>query len=164
MATVPFYAALGADIAIWPAWSAAVGWWASRLPDGTVDQDGWLTRLRPWERDGLVYARLGTRRWKGRLPDLGTVFGGRRKALSSPRDPEGWRVLAGETRRAERVHWLILLALPAEAAIRGGVILVPMAAYAVVANAPCIVAQRYNRGRLLSLAARRSARAVPPPR
>jgi len=158
VAVLPFYPALAVDVAIWPLWSAALGIWASRLPDGAVDTDGWLTRLRPWERQGLAYSRLGVRRWKGRLPDLGSVFGGRPKRLGLRLDPGEWRALAAETRRAERVHWLILLALPVEAVVRSGVVLVPMVTYAVVANLPCIVAQRYNRGRLLALDARRSAR------
>lgn len=160
MALLGFYPALAVDAATWTAWSVAVGAWAARLPDSAVDRDGPVTRLRDWERDGLVYARLGIRRWKGRLPDLGAAFGGRRKRLDARRDPLAWATMAAETRRAERTHWLILLALPAEAVLRGGIILVPMAAYAAVANLPCIAAQRYNRGRLLALAERRRRRAA----
>ncbi len=150
-ALLSFHAALALDVAIWAVWSTAVGWWATRRPDAAFDRDGWVTRLRPWERDGRTYARLGIRRWKGRLPDLGSVFGGRRKQLPSQRDPGDWRVLAAETRRAEWVHWVILAALPVEALVRSGVVLVPMAVYALAANLPCIAAQRYNRGRLAVL-------------
>lgn len=158
MALLGFYPALALDATLWAAWSVAAGGWAARLPDSAVGSDGPLTRLRGWERDGLVYARFGIRRWKGRLPDLGGVFGGRRKHPGERRDPAAWSEMAAETRRAERAHWLILLALPAEAVLRGGVILAPMAAYAAVANLPCIAAQRYNRGRLLALAERRQRR------
>lgn len=141
--------------------SQAVTHTTTQQTDGITEcvrSDGPLTRLRGWERDGLVYARFGIRRWKGRLPDLGGVFGGRRKHPGERRDPAAWSEMAAETRRAERAHWLILLALPAEAVLRGGVILAPMAAYAAVANLPCIAAQRYNRGRLLALAERRQRR------
>jgi glycosyl-4,4'-diaponeurosporenoate acyltransferase len=155
-----FYPALIADIAIWSAWSVAVGWWASRLSDDVIAGDGWLTRLRPWERRGQAYGRFGIRRWKSWLPDLGVIFGGRPKSLPHPRDPAEWRVLAGETRRAERVHWLILAALPVEALIRGGTLLLLMTTYAVVANVPCIITQRYNRGRLLALCERRAGRSA----
>jgi glycosyl-4,4'-diaponeurosporenoate acyltransferase len=158
MPALGFWPALAVDSAVWPLWSVAVGCWAAQRPDAVVERDGWLTRLRPWERDGLVYARLGIRRWKGWLPDLGGVFGGRPKRLEARRDPEAWATLAAETRRAERAHWLILLALPAEALLRSGVVLAPMAVYAVAANAPCIAAQRHNRGRLLALQRRRAAR------
>lgn len=157
-----FHHALEADTVIWVVWSTTVGWWATRQPDEVFDRDGPLTRLRPWERDGRAYARIGIRRWKGRLPDLGAIFGGRRKKLPAHRDPEEWRTLALETRRAEYVHWLILLALPAEAVLRSGVILVPMTIYALVANLPCIAAQRYNRGRLGVLISSRRRRAALP--
>jgi glycosyl-4,4'-diaponeurosporenoate acyltransferase len=157
-ALLSFSAALRVDIAIWATWSLAVGWWVSRRPDDAMVDDGWLTRLRPWERQGRSYARLGVRRWKGHLPDLGVLFGGRPKQLVPGRDPSQWRVLAAETRRAERAHWLILLALPVEAVIRSGVVLAPMAAYAVIANGPCIAAQRHNRGRLGALIEARGRR------
>jgi glycosyl-4,4'-diaponeurosporenoate acyltransferase len=162
--SLSFYPALAIDIIIWSTWSVAAGWWASRLSDEAVAADGWLTRLRPWEREGQAYGRLGIRRWKSWLPDLGVIFGGRPKSLRRPRDPAEWQALAGETRRAERVHWLILAALPVEALLRGGTLLVLMAGYAVVANVPCIVAQRYNRGRLLALRRRRAGRSLTPRR
>jgi glycosyl-4,4'-diaponeurosporenoate acyltransferase len=158
LASLPFWAALVIDGAIWAGWSVAVGWYAALLPMSAVDRDGWVTRLRPWERQGLAYAKVGIRRWKGRLPDAGRFGGGRRKQLTGRRDPAEWRIMAAETRRAERVHWLILLAFPVEAALHDGVILIPMAAYAVVANLPCIAAQRYNRGRLAALTEQRAAR------
>ncbi len=154
-ALLGFWPALAVDSAIWPAWSVAVGCWAARQSDEAVGADGWITQLRPWERDGRVWARTGIRRWKASLPDLGPAFGGRRKELVDRRDPASWHEMAGETRRAERAHWLILLALPLDACLRSGVVLVPMVAYAVVANGPCILVQRYNRGRLGALAARR---------
>jgi glycosyl-4,4'-diaponeurosporenoate acyltransferase len=142
-------------LVIWVTWSTAVSVWAVHWPDAALRHDGWLTHLRPWERDGLVYGALGVRRWKGRLPDLGTLLGGRKKHLEHRRDPAAWEELAAETRRAERAHWLILLAFPMMLFVRGGVILVPMAAYGLAANGPCIAAQRYNRGRLKVLLRRR---------
>ncbi|MDA8062126.1 MAG: hypothetical protein M0T80_06790 [Actinomycetota bacterium] len=158
MALLGFYPALAVDAATWAGWSIAAAVGTSRLPDSSLRRDGPVTRLRAWERGGLVYARLGIRRWKGHLPDLGAIFGGRRKRLEDRRDPQAWSDMAAETRRAERTHWLILLALPVEAAVRGGVILAPMTLYAAASNLPCIAAQRYNRGRLLALAERRRRR------
>ncbi len=157
MSGLGFYPALWVDVVIWVLWGTAAGWWASRWPDEVVQQDGSLTRLRPWERGGLAYCRLGIRRWKGHLPDAASLFGGPPKRLG-PRDEESWHRLAAETRRAERVHWLVLLALPVEALVRGGVLLALMAVTAVVLNLPCIAVQRHNRGRLLALCARRRVR------
>jgi glycosyl-4,4'-diaponeurosporenoate acyltransferase len=159
MVALSFYPALGVDLVIWAVWSTAVSLWSMRWTDDALRNDGWLTHLRAWERDGLAYATLGIRRWKGWLPDLAVLVGGQKKQLRDRRDPAAWQELAGETRRAERAHWLILLALPMQLMVRGGVILAPMAAYGLLANGPCIAAQRYNRGRLGVLSRRREGRA-----
>jgi glycosyl-4,4'-diaponeurosporenoate acyltransferase len=150
--------AVAIDSAIWLVWSTLVGWWASRLPAERIEADGWLTRLRPWERDGRAYDLLRVRRWKRWLPDAAPFGGGRPKHLTRWRDAEEWRALAAETRRAERVHWLIPLAFFATLAVHDGVILIAMGAYAVIANAPCVIAQRHNRGRLEALLGRRALR------
>ncbi len=152
---LPVAATIGLDAGVWLAWSALVGWWAARLTPATLDRDTWLTRLRPWEADGRVYRRVGIRRWKGLLPDAGRFGGGRRKQLGHRRrDPAEWRALMAETRRAERVHWYIPVALVALVGWNSGVLLAAMIVYAVVANVPCIVTQRYNRARFSGLLAR----------
>jgi glycosyl-4,4'-diaponeurosporenoate acyltransferase len=145
------FPALAVDSAVWAVWSLAVSWWVARLPASRLRADGWLTRLRPWEESGRVYRSIGIRRWKPWLPDLGALFGSGHKKVGARRDPTVWQAVAVESRRSERAHWVMLAALPALVLVRGGVILVPMAAYAVTANLPCIAAQRYNRGRLLRL-------------
>jgi glycosyl-4,4'-diaponeurosporenoate acyltransferase len=148
--------AVAVDSGVWFIWSILVGCWASHLRPGRIDADGWLTRMRPWERDGKIYDRVRVRRWKRWLPDAGVLGGGRPKRLTRWRDAEEWQTLAAETRRAERVHWLLPLAFFATALVRGGPILVAMGAYAIISNAPCIVAQRHNRGRLKVLLQRRA--------
>lgn len=64
------------------------------------------------------------------------------------RDREGLTRFAAETRRAELVHWAIPAALPIFALWNPAALLAAMAAYALVANAPCVIVQRYNRGRI----------------
>jgi glycosyl-4,4'-diaponeurosporenoate acyltransferase len=156
LTSLPLGKAVAVDSAIWFVWSVLVGWWASHLRHGRIDAAGWLTRIRPWERDGKIYDRVAVRRWKRWLPDAGVLGGGRPKRLTRWRDAEEWQALAAETRRAERVHWLLPLAFFATPLVREGPILVAMGAYAVVSNAPCIVAQRHNRGRLEVLLERRT--------
>jgi glycosyl-4,4'-diaponeurosporenoate acyltransferase len=160
LASLSLGMAVAIDSAIWLVWSVMVGWWASKLPPERIDVDGWLTRVRPWEHNGHVYAPLGVRRWKRWLPDAGPFGRGRPKRLMRLRDADEWRALAAETRRAERVHWLVPLAFFADVAVHGGVILIPMGAYAFVTNAPCVIAQRHNRGRLEALLERRALSAV----
>ncbi len=143
-----------ADAATWLVWSAVVGLVAARWSAERVARDGPLTRLRGFERGGRCYRWLGIRRWKPWLPDAGGFGGGRRKRLERRLDPASWTVLAGETRRAERVHWLIVIALPVTLVWSHGILAAAMVVYALVANGPCIAAQRYNRLRLLTLGER----------
>lgn len=153
---------VAADAAVWASWSAAVGYAAHRLPAHRLDHDTALTRLRPWERRGRAYERLHIRRWKDRLPELGAVFRGgvSKRSLRSAGTPDLER-FARETRRAELVHWAIPIVTPVFALWNPPWLLLAMVAYAVIANLPCLLVQRYNRGRLLRLIERRVRRAEP---
>lgn len=155
---LPFLAAVLADALLWAGWSTSVAVMGTRWSDERVGRDGPLTTLRAFESGGGLYRRLGIRHWKRWLPDAGGFAGGRRKSLDRRLDPAGWMALAGETRRAERVHWLITLALPVTAVWTQGVLLASMVTYAIVANGPCIAAQRYNRLRLAALGDRADRR------
>lgn len=152
------------DAGVWSGWSVLSAWIGSLWSMPRLGHDGWLTRLRPWETDGRLYRRLGIRRWKPLIPDLRGIFGG--AARHGPRRHEArrygaprrrraeWEALAAETRRAERVHWLIMAAVPVLLVYNRGVLAAAMIGYAVVANGPCILIQRYNRLRLLRLIGR----------
>ena len=145
------------DAAVWAGWSAVVGYSAHRLPRARLAHDGPLTRLRPWERQGRVYERFGIRRWKDRVPELGAAFrGGVSKRALGGRGTATLAEFAAETRRAELVHWAIPLVTPVFALWNPPWLLGAMAAYAVVANLPCLVIQRYNRGRALRVVDRRA--------
>jgi glycosyl-4,4'-diaponeurosporenoate acyltransferase len=145
---------VGLDALAWALWGTAVGYGAHRLPRASLADDNVLTRLHPWERDGRVYERLRIRRWKRVLPDAGAVFrGGVAKRDLVARDPASLRTLVEETRRAELVHWAVAGLAPVFALWNPAPLAVAMVAYAVAANAPCIVVQRYNRSRLLRVLA-----------
>lgn len=147
---------VAADAGVWAGWSAVVGYTAHRLPAERLAHDGRLTRLRAVERGGRVYERLRIRRWKDRLPELGEAFRGgvSKRALRSGTSAD-LRSLAAETRRAELVHWGIPAVVPVFALWNPAPLMAAMVAYAVVANVPCLLVQRYNRGRLLRVIARR---------
>jgi glycosyl-4,4'-diaponeurosporenoate acyltransferase len=147
------------DALVWATWSAVVGYAAHRLPRARVDHDGPLTRMRPWERGGRIYERLRIRRWKDRLPELGDAFrGGVSKRALASHDTRALERFAAETRRAELVHWAIPVIAPSFALWNPPWLLAAMAAYALVANLPCLVVQRYNRGRLVRVIERRAGR------
>jgi glycosyl-4,4'-diaponeurosporenoate acyltransferase len=150
---------VAADALVWAAWSVVVGYAAHRMPVDRLAKDGPVTRLRAVERDGRIYERLRIRRWKDRLPELGNAFpGGESKRELRSGASTDLRRLVAETRRAELVHWAIPAVVPVFALWNPAGLMAAMGAYAVVANVPCLMVQRYNRGRLLRVIARRERR------
>jgi len=102
--------------------------------------------IRRWERDGDIYREyLGIRRWKSLLPDGAPWLGGFSKKRLASRNQQYLQVFIRETRRAEFAHWCMLLCFPVFFLWNPPWACWVMAGYAVAANLPCIVAQRYNR-------------------
>lgn len=131
--------------AFWLLASLLVGLLANRLPPRWLDDQ---TLPLPAERPLRGPAAIRT--WKRWIPDAGAVLpGGVAKTSLVRRDPAALRRLVAETRRAELVHWLLwpaglLTALwlpPAAVALN--------LLFACLFNLPCLLVQRYNRGRLL---------------
>ncbi len=94
--------------------------------------------------------RLKIKKWKGLLPDGSSWFkkGFRKRHLASTTTPY-LETFILESRRAELTHWLCLL--PAAVLFplwNDGQSDVIMILYALMANLPCILVQRYNRMRL----------------
>jgi glycosyl-4,4'-diaponeurosporenoate acyltransferase len=135
------------DAVVWLSLSVAVGYVGHRLPARWLARDSALTRLRTFELDGTFWQRrLKVRRWKDRLPDAGAFFGG----VSKKRVRRtGLARLLVETRRAELVHWALLACGPVFALWNPPVLAATMVCFAVIANVPCLVVQRFNRARLL---------------
>jgi glycosyl-4,4'-diaponeurosporenoate acyltransferase len=143
-------AAVIVDAAVWAASGTLVAFTASRLPAGRFMADGRLSRLRPWEQDGRFWLRTGVQRWKRLVPALGGLLGGT-SVRHLPQGPHRLQRMVAETRRAELVHWAAAVPVLAMPFWGPGWVSGVMAAYAVLANAPCIIIQRYNRGRLTRL-------------
>lgn len=142
----------------WVIVHATTGYLVHRLAPHRFGRDTWLTRPRRFERGGRLYVEVfRIKRWKHLLPEAGSLFAGGfdKRRLSSWSEAHLATYLR-ETRRAEVGHWLAAAATPfffLWNPLRGGVM---MLGYAVVANAPCVVSQRYNRLRLQRIADRRS--------
>jgi glycosyl-4,4'-diaponeurosporenoate acyltransferase len=141
------------DATLWPFIHVGAARAGLRVPDAWLDpQRGWF-RVRAWEQDGAWYERwFRVRAWKGRLPDGAAMLPGAfSKARIKSHDPAYLRRFAIEASRGEAVHWITLafapLFLPWNPAWADAVIV----GYAIIANVPCIVAQRYNRARIVVL-------------
>jgi glycosyl-4,4'-diaponeurosporenoate acyltransferase len=156
--SLPIGAIVAVDAAAWLAVQAGAGYVVHRLPDLWLSADHGLLHERRWERGGHFYRdRLAIARWKGWLPEGGAVFRGgfdKRELRSATTDDlERYR---RETRRAELGHWLAIVPLPLFVLWNPPFLWPAMAAYAIVVNGPCIVAQRYNRLRLSRVLAARA--------
>jgi glycosyl-4,4'-diaponeurosporenoate acyltransferase len=101
---------------------------------------------------------VGIRTWKRWIPDAGGVLpGGVRKATLVRRNRTALERLVQETRRAELVHWALLPAglLTALWLPPSGVLVNLL--FALAFNLPCLLLQRFNRGRLRRCLARLGA-------
>lgn len=125
---------------------------AVTIPVESFDPANWLYRNRNWELKGKFYSRyVAIRTWKHLLPDGSSFLGDKgfpKKRLGN-KDDEYLGLFLHETCRAEMTHWIILLFGPLFFLWNPTWVGFIMVGYAVVENIPLIMAQRYNRIRLL---------------
>lgn len=149
-------AAVAVSVVVWLATCMAIGRWAVTWPASRLDRTGPITTLRSWERQGRTWQRwLRVLRWKDRLPEAGAFFaGGAAKRAVGGRATSTLAGFRRETIRAERVHWLIMASGPVHLLWCRPTVGLGMVAFGVVFDAPFIVVQRTNRGRLERILAR----------
>ena len=135
-----------ANVLGWPILQVAIGFISLRVLPQVFARDTWLTAPRSWEQDGRVYRDwFAIRKWKYLLPDGAPWLGGFPKKQLLSRNPASIDRFLIETRRAEIAHWFMLGCLPIFFIWNPPWARWVMAFYAVAANLPCILAQRYNR-------------------
>lgn len=157
-------AAVVVDIVVWAVAGTAIGFGAHRIRAERFASDSWLTRLRPFEQDGRWYEQhLRMKAWKSRLPEAGALFrDGFSKRSLADGSPAHLIRFVRETRRAELTHWTLLGIAPLFALWNPWGLTLVMWGYAVVANVPFLLIQRYNRARLLRVLARAGRHAARP--
>jgi glycosyl-4,4'-diaponeurosporenoate acyltransferase len=137
----------------WPVIQLVLAWLFTRMPASWFSPGGVPTRGRT---EYFYEHVLGIKRWKDRLPDASRWFGGGfAKGELAASNPDYLRRFARETWRGELCHWVALGFAPVFFLWNPWWADLIMLAYALLANLPCILAQRYNRWRLLRLLSRR---------
>lgn len=134
----------------WPVIQLGVAFIFTRLPARL------FSASPAWAQPGRLEARvesalLGVRLWKHLLPDAAPWMRGIAKRKLASLDPVYLHSFATETRRGEAAHWVMLLAAPIFFLWNPAWADWVMVGYAVAANLPCIIVQRYNRYRLCRL-------------
>jgi glycosyl-4,4'-diaponeurosporenoate acyltransferase len=108
-----------------------------------------LFRERAWERGGAIYRRLLVHRWKRFLPDAAPWFrGGRAKSDLIRRTPDDLRRFVQETCRSEATHLTVIAGSPLFFLFNRVDVGLGMLIVGFLFNAPCLVAQRFNRLRV----------------
>ena len=137
------------NVAGWLAIQLGFAWAFTKMPAN------WFNPPPPfaWERRGHFYeASFRIKAWKDHLPDAARWFGGGfAKGTLAQKSPAYVERFVRETWRGELCHWAALACTPVFFLWNpwwGDLIIV---AYALAANLPCILAQRYNRVRLQRL-------------
>jgi glycosyl-4,4'-diaponeurosporenoate acyltransferase len=126
----------------------AAAWACSLPPWKRFNAHAFPYRHRRWEREGRFYQTVfRVRAWKSRLPDLGRF---RKKRLAS-RSWEYLRQYVAESCRAELTHLIVILAVPLFIIWNNWLAAACMVPYVLLENLPCIIAQRYNRGKILRI-------------
>jgi glycosyl-4,4'-diaponeurosporenoate acyltransferase len=141
------------NVAGWPVIQLGLAWLFTRLPAAWFEPPqtfGWERRGRFYERAFLI------KRWKDRLPDGASwINGGFAKGNLINHAPDYLRRFIRETWRGELCHWSAIAFTPVFFLWNPWWGDAVMIAYALAANLPCILAQRYNRIRLRRVLARR---------
>jgi glycosyl-4,4'-diaponeurosporenoate acyltransferase len=143
---LPVFWIVTLNVVLWPLIQLALAWGFTRMPAD------WFHPPESPEGADFHERWFGIRHWKDRLPDGAAWFGGGfAKGRLRCSDPDYLRRFIAETWRGELCHWGAFLFVPVFFLWNPWWGNLVMAAYAIAANGPCILAQRYNRIRMTGL-------------
>jgi glycosyl-4,4'-diaponeurosporenoate acyltransferase len=141
------------DIFVVVVLSVLIGAIAPRWSADWLSSDRGLLRLTRIDNP-RTYRRIGIHRFKDKLPELGSIFGGQSKGQLPGSEAEQLALYARELRRAEWVHWLSMLTWIPLAFFNPWWLTLAFAIAVIVGNAPFVFIVRYNRMRVLRIAGR----------
>lgn len=162
--TLPVIWLIVVNILAWLIIHIGIAWLGTQLPENYFDPNRWPYFSQKWESNGVVYESFfAIRIWKDLLPDGAAMFkGGFRKKNLLGWDPEYLERFEKETCRGEAVHWIVFAFSLLFFLWNPWWVGIIMVLYGIIANIPCIVAQRYNRIKLARIRNRLLKKKVSP--
>ncbi len=138
---------------LWPFFQLLSALLCLKIPDQYLSVKGFFYKEHGWEKKGKFYEKVfRIRKWKHFLPDGGAVTrGGYKKKHLMDYSVENLERFLIESCRAEFSHFLAILPFWIFGFFTPSIVVWCMFIYAVVINLPCIIAQRYNRPRILRI-------------
>lgn len=131
-----------------------------RIDEKYLTINNLVFKTRTWEENGRVYDRLlKVKKWKKFLPEIYLFRHGALKEVLYKKEPSAGRnelleQYLLESCRAELSHWLTIFPFWIFGFFAPPVIVFYMLLYALAANLPCIIVQRFNRPRIVKLLSR----------
>ncbi|MBW6462966.1 MAG: hypothetical protein K0B84_02095 [Firmicutes bacterium] len=128
-----------------------------RIDEKYLSVEKALFKTRTWEKEGQLYDRLlRAKKWKKFLPEIYLFKQGVLKEILSKKEPgtkkkELLEQYLLESCRAELSHWLAITPFWIFGFFAPPPVIPYMLLYALAANIPCIIIQRYNRPRITKL-------------
>lgn len=137
---------------VWPIYQIAAALIAAKVME-KLSISSFLFKTRKWEKEGEYYQKMFlVRKWKKFLPDssafLKTSFS---KKNINDFSVESLEKYLKESCKAELTHWLAILPFWTFGVFSPTRVIFYMLIYAILLNIPCIIAQRFNRPRILRL-------------
>ena len=138
-------------IILWPTIQLTVAIICNGISDKHFTPNSFWLKPKKWEKDGEIYETIfKVHSWKKYLQDGDRVHkNGFHKRHITSSDPEYLEAFIAETGRAEIIHWLEISPFWIFGLWSPPIVILIMLAYALIINMPCIIAQRYNRPRLI---------------
>lgn len=148
------------SLILWPVFQLLAIFISRILPSSFFAPNNCLFKERRWEGGGKLYENVfKIKKWKKFLPDGAAVKkDGYKKKHLRDFSEENLTIFIEETCRGELGHLLAIIPFWVFGLFGPPIILLLMFIYAILVNVPCIIAQRYNRPRVIRLKAQRASR------
>ena len=148
------------DVFLWFILHMGISMALLKIPLATFEKENKWFRVYAWEKEGQFWQKnFNVRFWKDKLPDGATLFkmGFKKKHLRN-RNKSYFNEYIAESRRAELNHWLLILPAPLFFLWNPPWASIVIICYALLANIPFIIIQRYNRPRFEQIQLKRKKR------